>query len=482
MEKMRKVVLLVICLIFVATFVNATADIKSSKDSYLSNEIVKAQSVGTGSLCRNLPDTANVSLYIVKNQEWGEGNSLDDVRTQPQLISNLLKAPVIVWNSPLAGSYDIIIDCAGTGSYSSSDSVDSLYDIGFTVTAVAGTGKAEIGGKDIGSHSWMYDSEEPILVNEMLQLSLTASGENIKLENITIQASGTGNDAEIDRLEVYADENNNGRVDSNEALIGDLQPAYSADNGLTTINLDYTLTTASSFNILIAYQMKQTTPVGEYGLIINSIYGTGQDSGTLISFSGLPITSGKNTVLPEKTCLGSITLELAPNPAIEGSSVKAEVSGLTGCENKTVVLRTNPCGSSIQDKIGSCILGSEGCEINFTASASQTYHACIDKNANNEMMDFGEYAFKDLIVEPKPQPAVKANATGNLTGNVTAVNTIEKENKTGTTGATGSVIEELTQKLSGAGSLMMILEATLVLIFIVLVVIAFRLKKPRNNQ
>lgn len=470
-------VLVSIITIFMLSSVQAA--IESIKDNYQTTEAVSVKSTATP-LCNNLPNTANVTLYIVENKDvWNNGDSLTEVREQTQEIPNSQFPSKIIWNSPKAGFYDIIVDCDSDSKYYN-EPIDSFTGIGFTVIAIPGTGKAAIGEKNIVDHSWMYDSEEPDLANEMLQLSLTALGEDIKLENITIQASGNGDDREIDKLEIYIDENNNGKADENEVIIGDSQPAYIDNNGMTTIILDYILTNAVSQDILIVYQMKQTTPIGEYSLSVNSIYGTGESSGNLINnFAGLPINSGTKKVLPEKTCLGTITLELTPNPVIEGSAVKAKISGLTGCVNKTVVLKTNPCGSVIQEKIDSCTLTNESCDITFTALTSQTYHACVNKNEDNDMIDFGEYSFVDLIVNPKPKPVV--NITSNITANITeeGVNITEEQENVSGVGITGGIIENIREKLSSAGSLLLILEATLLLIFIVLVVIAFRLKRPR---
>lgn len=467
---------------------SAQAAVESIKDKYYITEPVSVRSTSTP-LCNNVQKTENVTLYIVENKDvWNNGDSLTDVRAQAQQITNSQFQSIIVWNSPKAGFYDIIIDCDKDEKYYN-EPIDSFDKIGFEVIAVAGTGKAKIGEKDIGSHSWMYDSEEPDLATEMLQISLTAEGESIKLSNITIRAAGTGKDAELDKIEVYADENNNGRIDANEPVIGDSQPAYSEDNGLTTINLDYVSSKDASKNILIAYQMKQTTSQGDYSLSVISISGAGEESGSSISFAGFPINSGTNKVLPPKTCLGTLALKLEPNPAIEENSVNAKISGLNGCQNRTVVLRINPCGSSIPDKIGSCVLGAEGCTISFTALASKTYHACINKNEDGDMVDIGEYAFVDLVVNPKPKPASKTNATNatksESTGAVEEVKEVEETTEKETTpaaGITGGVIGGLTEKLSGTGTVLITLEMTLLLIFIVLVVIAFRLKSAKKSE
>ncbi len=498
MTKMRNILIftffVILSLVSPLTHVlaQATNPWTASVSGMEKNEFSNLESVYIKSNILCEPAT-EVDLYIVGDKDpWLGDENLEDVRGASQNINLIVfKIPLTkIWENPKAGSYDAVIDCNKNGVYDLyTDKVDSFSGVGFIVSATAGTGTVTIGGKDIGSHSWMYDSEEPRLTNEMLQLSLEGKGEDIKIENITIQASGAGNDVDIDKLEVYIDENGNGRVDDNEVMIGDSQPAYSEDNGITTITLDSVLFQDIINNLLIVYQMKQNATQGEYSLIVRSLYGLGQDSGDVISFFGLPINSGIKKVLPEKTCFGFLALELTPNPAVEGVIINAKISGLNGCQNKTIVLKTNPCGSVIQEKVGFCISGAEGCEISFNALVSKTYHACINKNEDNDMIDLGEYAFQDLIVEGKPKPQPAVNVTGNLTANITEKKE-EAEENTSETGAgvsvvTGGIIETLTKNLSGAGSLLLILEATLLLIFIVLVVIAFRLKgskKPETKE
>lgn len=468
---------LLFIIVVLASFVQAR--VESVKNDYSSIEIVYAKST---TIPCNLPEDENVTLYIVVNKdEWFGGESLDDVRDAPQeILNSQFITPKKIWESPKGGFYDIIIDCDGDGFYTFNEPVDSFAPVGFTVTTEKGTGSASRGEKDIGSHIWRYDPENPKFSNEMLQIKLVASDEDIMLENITIRAVGTGDDAEIERLEIYADENNDGKLSAGELIIVDSQPAYEEDNGLVTLPLDYILTRDLAENILIVYEMKQEITEGEFSLIVESIYGLGENSGEIIELSGLPITSGIKTVLPEKTCLGELTLELEPNPAFEDGIVTANLSGLTGCSNKTIVLRLNPCGSSIEEEVGSCVVGEEGagCGISFSASVSRAYHACVDKNDDEDMVDFGEYAIEDLIVEGKPAVVEGQNITEevNITGE-----TAEDGEKT-TSEITGDVIEELKKDLSEAGSFFILLEITLLLILFVLTMIMFRLKPRKKGE
>ncbi len=478
MKKMGK--LWMLFLMSIILIMGVQAQIQSTKNTYLSSEPVYVKS--TAQLCNNIPPGDNVELYVVQNKEWTAGDSLNDARGDSQEIPNSVFSSKKIWNSPLAGDYDIIIDCIENGKYDSLEPIDSLFEIGFRVTAVAGKGKAEVGQKNIGNHSWMYDSEEPDLDNEMLQLSLLAEGEDIELGNITIKASGAGDDTRIDRLEIYLDENKNGKVDDNEIIIGDSQPAYLEDDGKVVLELDYTLTNNMADNILIVYTMKETISEGEFSLKVESLYGVGESSEKSIMFSGLPISSGVKTVLQEKTCLGTLTLELIPNPAVKDSEVIAKTSGLSGCQGEIIVLRLNPCGSSIKEDISSCIVGEEGCDISFNSSKSGTHHVCIDKNKDGDLVDFGEYAFEDLVVIEPVVESVNITEEVNVSEfeegkEVVVEEEIEEEGEE-RAGITGSFIEDL----AGTGSFFILLEVTLLLILFVLVMIMFRLKALTRIQ
>ncbi len=475
MKKVSKLSLTLILMIAVLATSFVSADIQSIKDNYLATEKVYVRS--TSHLCINRPKEANVSLYIVENRdEWFGGDVLEDVRGEPQLIRNSQFASEMIWDSSESGFYDIIVDCVENEAYDTLEPTDSLDKVGFAVEMVTGTSKASIGSKDVGDHFWMYDPEAIDLINEMLQISLLAKGEDIELTNMTVQAIGSGNDAELEKIEIYVDENNNGKVDEDEFLIGFSQPAYSDDNGLVTVELEYFLTKDLEENLLVVYTMKDTIEEGEFSLKVESIYGVGEGSGELIKFSGLPMTSGVKTVLPKKTCLGTLNLELEPIIAAKGDRVIARITGLSGCLNKTISLKTNPCGSSIKEEAGSCKVEEEGCEITFKAVKSQTYHACIDKNNDGDSVDLGEYAFTDLIVSELTQEEEGIPEETNVTEEVNMAGEETEEVGEELAGITGEVIEEFRQTLSETSSFFILLEVTLLLILFVLVMIMFRLK------
>jgi len=458
--------------VFVQAAVESSNNFGAAKNNFSSIESVYVKI--TKDIC---PRVNSAKLYVVDNKDdWADGDDLVDVRTDgaSEIVLNFSQLTNItkIWESPKAGNYDIVLDCyKDYEKYDLPDPIDNLNGNGFVVIAVPGKGNVSIGANNIPDHSWQYDSEEPKLTNEMMQVSLIAKGEDIALQNMTIKAEGTGNDTEIDTLEIYVDENNNGKVDEDEILIGDAQPAYTEDDGETNILLDYVLTKDLAKSILIVYVMKQTILKGNFSLKINFIYGTGSDSGKTVQFFGLPLNSSVKTVLPEKTCIGDLALILEPNPSPKDSKVIAKISGLSGCQNQLVVLRTNLCSEIIEEKVSSCTLSEGSCEMNFTAVESMTYYACADKDLDGDAEDIGESDFEDLVVTEITQPEE----------NITAeVNISEEVNETGevTPGITGGSVWGVTGKFSETGSFFILLEITLLLILFVLVMILFRLRRP----
>lgn len=458
-----------------ASFVQA--EIESSKQKYKAGEIVSVRNTAT--LCTDIGKEENVSLYIVENQdEWGVGDELVDVRGEPQEVPNKAFPYTMVWKDSEKGFYDSVIDCDTDKKYSIREPVNAGYL--FEVEIVPGDGAVSIGEKNIGNHTWRYDPEEASSENIMMQFKLLAGIEDVTLHNITIQALGNGNDAFIDTLEVYVDENNNGELDEEEIMIGDSQPAYASDNGVSVIVLDYILTKDISESFLIVYQMKENATKGEFSLKINSIEGVGADSEKIISFTGLPLESGKASVLTPKTCLGSLGLELAPESVpVAGENIKAIISGLEECNGFEVALMTTPCDSSAPKKVDSCKVKGEGCEFNLTAQVTRAFYACLDKNEDGDTADTGENVRAILTVGV---PGAKLNETaGNENETEIEEGTAEEEGKE-TTPITGNAIDEIKQKLAETGSFFILLEVTLLLILFVLVMILFRLRPTLRSS
>jgi hypothetical protein len=480
MIKTRKLATLVILSIFLLSVATAqstnpwsASPTEAEKNTFDSLDDVYVRS---GKLCQ---PAETVDLYIVENNDnWEEGDELEDVRGAPEpivLINNAIPLTRI-WENPDGGDYDIVIDCEQDGEYNFGDEVDDFEEAGLEVVSVAGEGIAEKGSNDPEDHQWRYDPEEIDLENEMMQIRLGAEGEDIELINITISASGNGDDTEINALEIYVDENNNGRLDDTEILIGDSQPAFEDNNGETTVDLDYFLENGVEESLLIVYVMNQDIEEGEFILTIESLMGIGGDSDSTIEFSGFPLESGIKTVLPEKTCLGELTLTLNPNPVEPDSIVRAQASGLENCDSFEVSLRTNPCGSSVPQEVGTCEIEDGECTVSFSPETERTYHLCVDKNEDGDAVDFGEFSFQDLMIEEEQE---EEEETDNQTmteedEDMEEEDEEEKENNdTGPTGAVGGL-----QELSETSSFFILLEVTLLLILFVLVMILFRLKPP----
>jgi len=294
---------------------------------------------------------------------------------------------------------------------------------------------ASEGSANPSTHSWFHNESSTDVWNEMLQIKITNNGEeDISLVSITLKASGTGNDAtNIDRIEVYADLNRNGQVD-NDVKIGAAQPAYNADNGITTIGLNYDIDEGDSKNILIAYIMNTDAPAGAtYKFTVTEIKAKGKTSNLQFNVAGIPITSAtKNIVLPpEPACSGQIKLELKPSTTSAGKLVSALSSGLQNCANQKVEIQSQACNFLIKVLPQcSCVVPAigDGCSCNFGAPAQDgdyTYHACIDMNKNAKA-ESGEDGAADLKVrtcqgnpsltfEPNPA-AINQQVTAKISG------------------------------------------------------------------
>jgi len=459
--------------VLLISFVSAGIQTKKSTgfttDKFLTTDKVFLKS--DAGLCNEQYES--VEVYIIRTGstvliDVSGGSQNIDLATNYAIPSN-----TEIWATLEVGEYDVIVDCNGDGQYHLLEPKTS-----FSVNFKKGTASVNI-GNEIINKTWQYDSEQLILISEILQLSLLSEGEDVVLENITIQATGSGNDIEINSLEIYIDENNNQKVDEGEETIGDSQPAYFVNNGETIIQLDYTIIDGEAENILIVYEMKQIASEGEFSLSVKSIYGIGEQSDEMILFLGTPINSNVMKVLPEKTCLGILGLELVPNPVAKGLNFVAKIGDLTGCDDRIVKLRTNPCSFSVGD-LDSCILKDGKCELSIIALEDKRYYVCLDKNDDNDMVDFGESSFEDLIllveeIEEEVNETGVDEGNGSIEGNVTEeIEEIEGEGFF--PGITGGVFSDLKQELLESNSILVLLEITLLLILFVLIVIAFRLK------
>lgn len=474
MRKIRGFTLFLILAIFAGvSFVQASIETKNSRglttaSFFTSDEIFLKSSTG---LCNNAYNS--VDIYIIES-----GNTvLTDVRGELQEVSLTanfqISANTKIWAEPIAGKYDVIVDCDRNGVYHPLEPKTS-----FLVNFKKGTGNASV-GTEISNHSWQYDLEQLDLLNEMLQIKIIAGGENIDLTNITIKATGSGNDTQLEAIEIYIDKNNDSKLDEGEEMIGDSQPAYFQDNGESVIGLDYILTSGAFESILIVYKMKETVKEGNFSLSVVGISGLGAQSKEEIKFSGFPINSNVKKVLAEKTCFGSLALVFEPNPVAKGENAIAKISNMTGCDNKTVFLRINPCSYLLED-IGFCVLENDACQINLSSPENRIYYACVDKNDDKDKTDFGEEIFSNLIVAEKEAEEAKENIIEEIEEFINVSNETEEEEKNASAGIVGKAISGL---LDGSlKGIFVLLEITLLLILVVLIIISYRLKGSRQEK
>ena len=277
-----------------------------------------------------------------------------------------------------------------------------------------------LGTKNPAHHNWFYNESSPDIWNEMLQIKIANDGaEDIALFSITLKASGSGNDAaDIDKVEIYADINNDGSVDANDIKIGAAQPAYNQDNGQTTVGLNFNIQKGDTKVFLVTYVMKPTAPFGAtYEFTVTNIKAVGKSTGLLFGIKGLPITSATKTAVapPELACNGQAKLSLNPNPISAGKLVTAVTSNLQNCANKQVAVQATPCNFLLKIVPQcSCAIpaAGNGCSCNFGAPAqdgSYDYYACIDLDSDNKV-DTGEQGQATLDVKTcKGLPALSFN-------------------------------------------------------------------------
>ena len=452
--------------IFIVSLGIVSASLDACKTEYKTTEKVSVKS--TGVLCNNLASNDSVKVYVVEDKE-----ASSVVIISEKDVKNSVFSCTEIWATPTVGEFDVFADCVGNKVY------DTLEPYGsFAVKSSPGKMTAAKGVFSILEHSWSYDSEDPIFENEMLQINLKAEAEDIELTNISVKASGSGDEKTIDQIEVYYDANKNGKLEATDELIASSQPAFTEDNGAVVLLPDFILENGQTETFLVYYIMKNDSALGDYILTVNSVVGQGVVSQTIIRATGLPIDSDKTIVSAEKTCMGQSVLEFNPNPAVINQNTTAKISGITGCSNIKASVRANPCESILPQEICSCVSNGTGCECSFTATRNATYNLCIDKNNDKDFVDLGEFSSTEFgVLEPakpvKNQTVLNANVTANETTNET-ITEIEP-------GITGGVVEELREKIADAGSLFVLLEITLLFMLLVLVMILFKLKRPSSE-
>ncbi len=119
----------------------------------------------------------------------------------------------------------------------------------------------------------------------MLQLKLTAAGENVEILSITFRAAGTGNDATgIASVRLYVDLDDNGFVGSDDVPLGTPQ-SYGINNGTVTFaNLTRVIADGETEYWLVIYDFTPDIRKGEtFEISVEDIEATGETSAQKIT-------------------------------------------------------------------------------------------------------------------------------------------------------------------------------------------------------
>lgn len=150
----------------------------------------------------------------------------------------------------------------------------------------------------IADHFWWQGGDPD---NEMLSLMVCADPfEGVLWNSITLQASGTGNDAtDITAVKVWLDNNNNAQVDPGDTLVG--SGVYPVDNGTVTITLTPSplIPAGGCVPALVSYTMGASGVWNRtYRFDVTGASGTGQASGAAVPVDIVPnpIPSAKKVV------------------------------------------------------------------------------------------------------------------------------------------------------------------------------------------
>ncbi|RJQ25824.1 MAG: DUF11 domain-containing protein [Peptococcaceae bacterium] len=150
----------------------------------------------------------------------------------------------------------------------------------------------EKGPKSPPDHSWMPGGDKKY--NEMLQLMMheaaSAGHEDILLKSLSITASGTGNEqTDINKVDVFRDENKNGLVDPGEELLA--SGAYPADDGSITFTFPgdgLLIPDGETVYIVIAYQMMSSAPASStYQFKVSGGEAWGVESDKAVPITGI---------------------------------------------------------------------------------------------------------------------------------------------------------------------------------------------------
>lgn len=211
---------------------------------------------------------------------------------------------------------------------------EQSIDLAFAITGSAG--QVPVGtltvkyNQTIPDHFWWRSDPDPD--NEMISLNGAADAvEAISWDTITLQASGTGNDAtDIISVDVWLDSDNDGKVTPGDALLG--SGVYPVDDGTVTIALAPApiIPPNGIVPLVVSYRMSlaPTVALGStFWFDVIGATGTGQTSGMPVTviLNPSPLISAKKIVGLRPITIGEAKKLLVGSPVlVEGKIVTAD--------------------------------------------------------------------------------------------------------------------------------------------------------------
>ena len=327
--------------VFSAIPVNAygiwTCDqIGALKISFYDNETVYVTS-------GNITSTSQtVRVYIVtNNNSWVDGKALNDITETGYLTTTTNSSghiPVTsVWTNPEVGTYDIVADVNRDGEYNSTyDFINSSSTTGLTILeAPIPTLHVETGSNSPASHDWDIGSDTGH--NSMIQLKLSATIEDVRINSIAMTASGSGNDEnDITVAYLILDGDGDGEYDQGEVLLS--YSNYLFDNGVITFEIEdgYVVSTTDNINMAITYSMSSSGQAGNtYKFDVVSISAIGTGTSDTARVIGLPIGSAIKTISGTATTTTTTTVPGTTTTTIptDECETDSDCGGIT-CTNK----------------------------------------------------------------------------------------------------------------------------------------------------
>jgi hypothetical protein len=178
------------------------------------------------------------------------------------------------------------------------DERDGNWEIYYKYTV--GSLSASPGPNTPSDHRRYYDPTAPPY-NEMLQLELTAgSAEAVRIDSITLVASGTGNDSTgITPVLLVHDADGDGLYDTGETILA--TGTYPVDNGtlVLTIAGGHIIAAGTTDYLLVVYDINwAAVRCGDtFTFQVTAISATGVNSGQSIAVAGLPIQACIKTIV-----------------------------------------------------------------------------------------------------------------------------------------------------------------------------------------